>query len=281
MQVGPPKAGDIIMLSIASIAPNPYQPRKLFQDGPLLELSESIKVHGLLQPVLVARIHQPHDGKAYNLVAGERRLRASQLAGLLDIPCILRHGSPQQMLEEALVENTQRADLNPVERAGAYRDLMDRFNLTQEQLAQRVGEPRATIANYLRILDLCDSVQQCLIDGRLSFGHGKVLAALAGQVATQIALAEKSVKDNLSVRHLETLVQAAQSGTPAVTVQKPAPAARSAYLSDVERQLTERVGTKVAIKPGRGKHTGKILIEYYSLEDFDRITRTLGARIES
>ena len=273
-------ATTVVMLPVDSIAPNPYQPRRKFSDDTLDGLADSIRNHGLLQPVLVAKRGDGEGDTIYHLIAGERRLRAAQRAGIAQMPCIVRPADRQQMLELAVVENIHRADLNPIERAEAYRSLIDRFGLTQQQVAERIGQPRASIANTLRMLDLCDSVQQRLIDGALSFGHAKVLAGLAGLPELQASLAGRAVAEGLSVRELEELVKAAsQRAAPAETTPKRP--GKSAYIEDLERQLTEAVGTRVAIRPGRGKHSGRMIIDYYTLDDFDRITARLGVQIDS
>jgi len=273
-------SGPWLRLPLAALRANPYQPRRDFDQASLAELADSIRVHGVVEPIVVCPSNDGSGG--HFVVAGERRLRAAQLAGLSEVPCIYREVTRQEMLELALVENIHREDLNPMERATALRDMMDRFALTQQQVAERVGQPRATVANYLRLLDLCTEVQEMVRQGSLSLGHAKVLAGLAGQVGPQLALAGRCVSENLPVRQLEELVRQAQTGQ-AVQPQPPAQERRQRppYLLDVERQLTQVVGTKVAIKPGRAKHTGRIVIDYYSLEDFDRITAALGVSIES
>ncbi len=268
-----------VEVPVSLITPNPYQPRREFDIEQLNELAASIAQQGVLQPLIVASASEPNVGKSFVLIAGERRLRAARLAGLASVPCVVREAGPRQMLEWALVENIQRADLNPVERACAYRDFMDRFRLTQAEAAERLGQPRTTVANYLRILDLCDEVQRMLVIGHLSFGHAKVLASLASQVDRQQTLARKAIAESLSVRQLENLVAA--MGLPRQARKAKAGSAKPPYLLDLEEQLTRAVGTKVAISPGKGKHNGKIAIEYYSLDDFDRITALLGLKVES
>jgi len=272
-------AAGAVEIPISLITPNPYQPRREFDIEQLNELAASIAQQGVLQPLIVASASEPNVGKSFVLIAGERRLRAARLAGLASVPCVVREAGPRQMLEWALVENIQRSDLNPVERASAYRDFMDRFHLTQAEAAERLGQPRATVANYLRILDLCDEVQRMLVIGHLSFGHAKVLASLASQVDRQQTLARKAIAESLSVRQLENLVAA--MGLPRQARKARAGSAKPPYLLDLEEQLTRTVGTKVAISPGKGKHNGKIAIEYYSLDDFDRITALLGLKVES
>ena len=190
-----------------SILANPFQPRHSFDEEQLAELAQSILQQGILQPLIVSPSHDGAD-KPYMLIAGERRLRAAQQLNMPTVPCIVRKASRQQMLEWALVENIQRADLSPLDNATSYRDYIDRFNLTQAQAAERLGTSRADIANHLRILDLPDSVLVLLSDSTLSFGHAKVLAGLAGQPNRQESLASKVVKKGLSVRQLEGLIEA-------------------------------------------------------------------------
>lgn len=266
-----------VELAVEAIRPNPLQPRRSFDDAELAELAESIRVQGVLQPLLVVA-----EGEGYVLVAGERRLRASKLAGLRRVPCVIREATREQMLQWALIENIQRSDLNVIDRATAYRDYLDRFSATQQQLAESLSVPRSTIANHLRILDLCDDVQSLLAAGALSFGHGKVLAALAGRAKEQAELARRAAEGGLSVRSLEELVAGAVGGddAPPPADRKPSPG-KSEYVLDVERQLTGTIGTKVSIKPARKKNRGRVVIDYYSLDDFDRIVAALGGRIES
>ena len=262
------------------IQPNPYQPRREFDEADLAELTQSISRHGVLQPLVVAESADPAAERPYVLLVGERRLRASRQAGLAAVPCIVRSATPQQMLEWALVENIHRADLNPIERANAYREYMDRFDMTQADAAQRLGEPRATVANFLRLLDLPDEVQRLVGSPGLSFGHAKVLAALGSDAGRQISLARRCQKHQLSVRQLEALVAAERTG------RKPdhpngTGRSRPAYLRDFEDQLTRAVGTRVLIRPGRAKNSGRIVVDYYNLDDFDRVVAALGARLDS
>jgi ParB family transcriptional regulator, chromosome partitioning protein len=262
---------------IDAIQPNPYQPRRDFDAGELDELASSIAQQGVLQPLLIARLGE--DG-GYTLIAGERRLRASKKAGLKTVPCVVRAATPEQMVEWALVENVQRRDLNPVELAKAYRDYLDRFSATQQDLAEHVAQPRSTVANYLRLLDLSHDVLSLVAKNELSFGHAKVLASLVGQTHRQISLARLVISEALSVRALEERIA---GGGAAPTA---APSARSVsnktqYVLDVERQISQAVSTKVEIKPGRSKNTGRIVLEYYNLDDFDRIVTALGAKISS
>lgn len=267
-------------IEIESIAPNPYQPRVEFNDQDIAELSQSILQHGILQPLIVS---PSADGgeRPYVLIMGERRLRAAKLAGLKHVSCIIRQASQQQMLEWALIENIQRSDLNPIERAHAYQQYMQRFSLSSADVAQRLGVPRTTVSNYLRILDLQDNIQKMVKAGDLSFGHAKVLASLCTMPEKQLALAKKVASSSLSVRQLEHLVEAATSGKPTSETVRGTIRPKAPYLRDVEEQLCAAVGTRITILPGRSRNTGRLVIEYYNLDDFDRITARLGAKISS
>lgn len=277
-----PSTGQPVPIEIASIMPNPYQPRRTFQPEDLAELTASIAQQGILQPLIVTPTPEGDGPQPFTLIAGERRLRAAAQAGLTEVPCVIRQASRREMLEWALIENIQRADLNPVEKALAFRDYMDRYNLTQVEAAQQLGQARATIANILRMLDLCDEVQAMLIGGALSFGHAKVLAGLATRMDRQLALAKKVVAEGLSVRQTESLMTALRDGQPEpAAAAAPAAKTKPAYLIDLEEQLTQVVGTRVKILPGRAKHTGRIVLDYYNLDDFDRIAGGLGLKIES
>ncbi|MFA6132765.1 MAG: ParB/RepB/Spo0J family partition protein [Phycisphaerae bacterium] len=263
----------------ADIAANPYQPRRHFNEDELSELAASITQQGILQPLIVAV--SKGDGLPYVLIAGERRLRAARKAGLATVPCVIRQASPQQMLEWALVENIQRSDLGPVEKAQAYQDYMLRFSLTQLEVSQRLGQSRATVANYLRILELPDEVRFLIQEGNLSFGHAKLLASLTSDPAKQFALANRCAGEELSVRQLEGLLTGAEAEAQ-VSVGGGGPArpdrrkTKAPYILDLEERLTRSLGTRVLIQPGRAKNTGRISVDYYSLDDFDRIGAALG-----
>ncbi len=270
-------------LAVEKIAPNPYQPRKTFDKTQLAELTESIRKQGVLQPLLVAPAPEGRSEEApYILIAGQRRLRAAHDAGLTEVPVVVRKASDEQILEWAIIENIQRSDLNAVERAQAFRDVMDRFSLTQAQLAERVGSSRESVANYLRILDVCDSVQKMLLDGKLSFGHARALAGLSGKSDKQRSLAKRAVNKQLSVRQLEALVAAAQTGADAGD-EGPTRSAdpKAPHIADLEQQLARHLSTRVVIKPGRKQHTGQLTIDYNSLDDFDRLLTKLGVSLES
>ncbi len=250
-------------IPLARIAPNPYQPRTSLEDEGLRELADSIAAHGVLQPILVT---ETLDG--YRLVAGERRLRASRLAGLERIPAVVRQLADHDQLELALVENLQRADLNSLEEARAFRQLIDDFGYTQEQLASRMGRARSTIANSLRLLDLDPDVQAAIAGGLITEGHGRALAGLA--VEGQARVLGVVVERELSVRETEELVRRLRdgaSGTNAATRRPSRPA--DAELERVESDLRAALGTKVSL--ARSRRGGRIIIEYYSDEDLSRL----------
>jgi len=255
----------LVEIPIDAIHPNPLQPRKSFDQESLNALAKSIASRGTLQPVLV----RPTAG-GFELVAGERRWRAARLAGLRSIPAIARQVAESERLELALIENLHRENLNPVERAQAYLEIKTRLNLGNEALADRVSEDRATVANYIRILDLPEEVLDMLADGRLSMGHGRALLGIADP-RLRLRVAQQAASGGWSVRQTEATVREASAGKPA----RNAPAKRAA-VSDVERQLTAAIGTRVVIREGRKRNTGRITLEYYSLDDFERITAKLG-----
>jgi ParB family chromosome partitioning protein len=273
-QVGPQE------VRIDEISPNPYQPRREFAAEELGDLAQSITQQGILQPLIVTTNSQSGAPSRFTLIAGERRLRAAKLVGLSTVPCVIRQATGQQMLEWALIENIQRADLNPLERAMAYREYSDRFNLTVAQASERLGQPRTTVSNYLRILDLQPEIQQMIGGGRVSFGHAKVIAGIVGNTELQLQMAMRVEKEDLSVRQLEGLVSvnqvAGQAGAAAKAVRTKPP-----YVLDLQEQLTQAVGTRVTIVQGRSKHAGRIVIDYYSLDDFDRIAAGLGLKAQA
>ena len=264
------------------ISPNPYQPRREFDPQELNDLAESIRQQGILQPLIVATRQGDGDSPPYVLIAGERRLRAARDVPLDTVPCIVRQATGRQMLEWALIENIQRTDLNPIERAEAYRSYIDRFQLTHAAAAERLGQARTTVSNYLRLLDLDGDIQAFVASGTLSFGHAKVIAGLIGQRDRQAALADRVIQEGLSVRRLEELASESTDRTPA-GAETPARAGRSVppYIRDLEAQLSQAIGTRVSIRPGRAKNSGRVVVEYYSLDDFERIAGVLGAELES
>ena len=267
-------------LRIDEISPNPYQPRREFAAEELGDLAQSITQQGILQPLIVTTNDQPGAPSRYTLIAGERRLRAAKLVGLSTVPCVVRQATGQQMLEWALIENIQRSDLNPVERALAYRDYVDRFNLTVAQASERLGQPRTTVSNYLHILELQPDIQQMIGRGSVSFGHAKVIAGIVGNTELQLELAIRVEKDGLSVRQLEGLISVSQVAGQAGVATK-APRTKPPYVLDLQEQLTQAVGTRVTIVQGRSKNSGRIVVDYYSLDDFDRIAGGLGLKSQS
>jgi len=256
-------------VSIDLVRPNPHQPRRTFNEASLNELANSIKANGLIQPV-VAR--KTADG--YELIAGERRLRASKLAGLQRIPVLVREVDALTQAQMALVENIQREDLNPLERAEAYRMLMEQLGLTTAELAFRMGEDRSTISHFIRLLDLTEVVREMVRDGRLSMGHAKLLAPVDDHVEQQ-RLANLVLAQNLSVRNLERLLESRAMGQ---TVTAPPPAskpANTAHYQDLERSLSRQLGMKVQVRAGRSKGKGKLLIHYANLDQFDELMKRL------
>jgi ParB family transcriptional regulator, chromosome partitioning protein len=246
-------------IEISRITPNEYQPRKTFRDGPLAELAASIKSMGVIQPVIVRRRQEG----GYELIAGERRYRASILAGLKKIPAIVKDVAPEEVLELALIENIQREDLNPVETAEAYDRLIREFALTQERLAERVGKERPTIANFLRLLTLPPDIKRDLAEGALSMGHAKAILSLEG-AQKQMALRREIISRGLSVREAESAARRLKA--PGRMIKKKEPSAQVAML---ENELKGKLGTKVHIKQ-KGKR-GQVVIEYYSPEELDRV----------
>lgn len=252
-------------LRLTEIFPNKTQPRTDFDDEAIKELSESIKQHGVLQPLLV----RPMPTGGYQIVAGERRWRASRMAGLDEVPVYIKELTDEQTAQLALVENLQREDLNPVEEALGYKELMSAYGYTQEQVAKIVGRSRPAVANSLRILSLDDTTLQLVRDKEISLGHAKVLAGVEDpDLRSQLALKVK--RDLLTVRNLEELVKK-------VTVPKkqPAPAKKEVYFKEVELSLAENLGRKVAVNGRNGK--GKLEIEFYSNDDLSAIANALTA----
>jgi ParB family transcriptional regulator, chromosome partitioning protein len=250
-------------IPLARIAPNPYQPRTAVDEQALAELAASIAEHGVLQPILVT---ETIDG--YRLVAGERRVRASRIAGLERIPAVVRELADHDQLELALVENIQREDLDPLEEARAYRQLIDEFGFTQEKLAKRMGKARPTIANSLRLLELDPEVQEALAGALISEGHARALAGLP--VDRQARVVAVVIDRELSVRQTEELVRRLREEPPPATTAHPAGAASvDPELERVESDLRSALGTKVSI--ARSRRGGRIIIEFYSDEELSRL----------
>ena len=261
----PEKGEEVLYLDVDRIMPGKQQPRRVFHEESLKELAASIKEKGVLQPVIVSRTG---DG-AFNLIAGERRWRASVLAGLKKIPALIKNVASKDSLEIALIENLQREDLNPIETAEAFNRLVKDFELTQEELAAKVGKERATVANYLRLLKLPDEIKTMLYNGSLSMGHARALLSVEGKTH-QLETARKIIRGSLSVRETELLAK---------KILKPAKGGdkkKDPQISSLEERLIKHLGTKVHITH-KGKKGGKIEIEYYSLDEFDRLLEILMA----
>ncbi|MBS4761871.1 ParB/RepB/Spo0J family partition protein [Carnobacteriaceae bacterium zg-ZUI252] len=260
-------------IDLALVRPNPYQPRKIFDEAALNELAESIKQTGVFQPVILRKSAI----KGYEIVAGERRVRASKLAGKTTIPAIVRQLDEGLMIEIAIVENLQRENLNALEEAQAYQNLMTKLNLTQAQVAEKLGKSRPYIANYVRLLTLPSGVKALLNDNLLSMGQARTLLSLTNP-DDMLALAKRAVKENLTVRQLEELV--AKMIQPEVKVSKrKRKALKPTYISESEEKLTDKFGTSCHIVE-KGNDRGKIEIEYLSQGDLGRILEILDIRID-
>lgn len=253
------RQGDVEKVDINKIYTNPNQPRKTFDKESLNELAESIRLHGLIQPIIVNKMD---DG--YMIIAGERRYRACKICGLSEIDCIVKKYSSRQVAEIAIIENLQREDLNPVEVAKGIKQLMEEYGLTQEKVAERLGKSRSSIANSIRILSLYPEVLELVEKGKVSFGHAKILASIE-DYATQLLLAKKIAKDKLTVRDLEKEVDALLGNKK----KKKVPALPSEELQDFISEMQRTLGTKVSVIGNDKK--GRIYIDYYSQDDLDRI----------
>lgn len=247
----------VIEVKINEIEPNSDQPRKYFDDDKLSQLSESIKQHGVIQPIIVKK-----DNNMYTIIAGERRWRAAKLAGLTKVPVLIKEYTDKQVMEIALIENLQREDLNPIEEADAYQRLMEEYNLTQEQIADTLGKSRPAIANTLRLLSLPNSIKKYVVSGDLSSGHARCLIVLSDEIKQQVA-ARYIIDNKLSVRETEKYVKKIHEDTPK-KIDKINP-----DIVDIENRLKNILGTKVKLLAKNNK--GKITIEYFSNDELDRI----------
>lgn len=283
----------IISIQLSQITPNPNQPRKLFDAGSLEQLAASIRSDGLIQPIIVRRktwdatTHAPAGTAAdqaggFELVAGERRFRAAQIAGLQSIPAIVRELTDRQSSEWALIENLQREDLNPMDRAEAFQQLIDRYQLNHESIAERVGQDRSTISNFLRLLSLHRDVQDLVRNGLLSFGKARALVGLP-DFEKQRALAIRAVRENLSARQVEAQVRAATAAgesNASGAAAGGAPNPRAAHLADLQEQIGRQLGTRVTIAQAKKKGAGTLSIAFYSNEQFEDLLSKLGVRLE-
>ncbi len=252
-------------VQIDLINPNPLQPRTLMNSEDLEDLANSIREHGVLQPLVVT--FDPLTG-LYTLIAGERRLRASKLAGLDRVPVIIRDATSQQRLELALIENVQRADLSPLETAEAYRELADDFHLSHEEISARVGKSRVSVTNTMRLLKLPDAVQKALAEGKISEGHARALLALSTP-QSQNAACQSIINHDLNVRQTEELVHKLMGQKPEVISEKIVPP----EIKEIEERLRDRLGTRVTLQ--HGKKGGSLTIHYYSDEELDSLLQTL------
>ena len=251
--------GDVSTINIEKIYPNPNQPRKNFDKDSLNELADSIRLHGLIQPIIV---NETPEG--YMIIAGERRYRACKICGLKDVPAIVKNYTPKQIAEISIIENLQREDLNPIEFAKGIRRLMDEYELTQEKVAERLGMSRSAVANSVRILNLYPEVVEMVEKGKISFGHAKILVAIT-DYATQLMLAKKIAKDKYTVRDLEREVNSLLGGKKKLKSPKLPSEELQEFIADLQRKL----GTKVTVIGNDKK--GRIYIDYYSQDDLDRI----------
>ena len=258
----PEQGREVMDIEVSRVVTGTEQPRKVFNDERLRELADSIKEKGIIQPVIVKR----EGGGRFMLIAGERRFRAAQMAGLRKIPAIVREAEAEDALEIALIENIQREDLNPLETAQAFDKLIKRFSLTQEQVSAKVGKDRATVANYLRLLSLPEEIKRLMQEGKLSMGHAKAIMSMEGQ-EQQLEAARDIVRGGLSVRASEKLSKARPKK------KGGAPKAKDPDVASLEQKLIKHLGTKVAVN-SKGKK-GSITIEYYSLEELDRLLDVL------
>lgn len=260
----------VVEIPLSQLRPNPYQPRRNFNDESIQELADSIKEHGVIQPIIVRSVL-----KGYEIIAGERRFRASQVLGLATIPAVVKKFSDQQVMEIALIENLQREDLNSLEIAMAYQALIDQFSLTQEELSVKVGKSRSHIANFLRLLQLPDDVKMYVSRGTLSMGHAKAIAGLKDQKKIKL-LAEMAVIEEWSVRQLEEEVKKLEQKEVVNKPAKPASKNKDPYINQLEEQMREMYRTTVKIKHNNNR--GKIELMYYSKEDLDRLLELLQVK---
>ncbi len=252
-------------IPVDQITPNPYQPRRTINPTAIAELAASLKTTGLIQPIVVKK-----GPNGYELIAGERRLRAARQAGFQNIPAIVREVDRFSQAQMALVENIQREDLNPLDRAAAYKSMIEQLKLTQAELAGRLGEERSSIANHLRLLDLTESVRRLITEGKISLGHAKLLAGVLNPIE-QERLAILVVADGLSCRQLEKLIQVEPVG--------PRSSPSTAYISNLEKSLSRQLGLRVRVKANK-KGKGRLVINYNSLDEFDRLMTTLGVKVD-
>jgi len=263
------KLRSVSELPLHVISPNPHQARKVFDDEKLNELAESIRANGIVQPIVVRR-----GVSGYQLIAGERRFRASQRIGLDKIPAFVRDATEEQMLELALVENIHRADLNPLERAKAYKSYIEQFGLTQTEAAERLGEDRSVVANHLRLLDLPQDLCQFLVDGQLTMGHAKAILSLPTEELRR-KLANRALSGRLNVRELERIVREYTERKELKGTEKKT-SDRAPHIVELEGRLSQQLGSRVRIETKKNGQRGKMVIEFRSLDEFDQVLEKLG-----
>lgn len=264
-----PTSGSVLELKLDQVVPNPHQPRRAMNEATIMELAASIRSTGLIQPIVVRPA-----GDRFELIAGERRWRAAKAAGLETVRAIIRESSAFEQAQMALIENIQRENLNPIDRALAYKSLMTQLGLTQAELASRLGEERSSIANYLRLLDLQPAVQTMVANGELSLGHAKVLAGVS-DAADQERLAKIVVGQSLSVRNLERQVQGSSSTSAPARAVAPA----TAHYQELEKNLSRELGLRVQLRPAAKKGKGRLILHYGSLDQFDQLVNRLGVNV--
>ena len=260
-------AGDLTMVAIDRIHPDPRQPRRRFDEAALESLAASIRTAGLMQPIVL----RPREAGGFRIIVGERRWRAAQNVGLATVPAIVREIDDRTAAEWALIENIQREDLNPLERAEAFRRLTDEYGMTHQDVAERVGLNRSTVTNLLRLLELDDFCRDAVINGLLGQAHAKLLLAV-GDLALRRKLTELAIREEWSVRTLDKRIGSVV-GPPRKRVTT---SAAPAHRHDLERQLSDHLGTRVRVHPGKKKGTGRLSIEFYSLDQFDGLMQRLG-----
>ena len=258
------------VVKITKVEPNRSQPRKNFDEDALQELADSIKQFGLLQPILVQ-----DKGEYYEIIAGERRWRAAKLAGLKEVPVIIRNYSSQEIVEISLSENIQREDLNPIEEAQAYKRLLTEFNLKQDEVAERVSKSRTAVTNSMRLLKLCDGVQQMIIDDMLSTGHARALIPIEDP-ELQLQLAQRIFDEKLSVREVEKLVKSILKPAEEKPKKEEIPQSLMYIYQNIENKLKDKLSRKVAISPKGKNGSGKIEIEFYSNDDLEKLIEILS-----
>lgn len=257
---------NVVSAKLDDLRPNPYQPRREFDEEKLRELANSIREHGIIQPIIVRKSF-----RGYEIVAGERRWRAAKLVDLQEVPIVVKEFDDRQMTEIALIENLQREDLNSIEIAEAYNNIMQKFDLTQDELAKKVGQSRSHVANFLRLLNLPQEIREYVSRGTISMGHARAILGLEDK-QQQILVAKKIIEDDLSVRVVEQMVNRLTKNVPRETKKKKPENNR--IIQQYEEKFRSSLGT--AVKIHSGKKRGKIEIEYYSMDDLERILSLLN-----